>query len=235
MNEIKQPKLRIWYDDKLLASAVEQSFDIDHWHHQDRVIGAAQGRGTTWFIQLAGIQAALRHYRRGGLFGKIVSDHYLFFGWKNSRAYREFQLLAKLADGEANVPKPIAARVVKRTFCYQADLLSEKIPNTDDLVSILEREPLSNILYQSIGKEIRKMHDLQVNHTDLNIHNILVDNNSVVWLIDFDKCGVKEGDSWKESNLSRLKRSFYKEKNKRDICWQESDFEQLLIGYHSEE
>lgn len=79
------------------------------------------------------------------------------------------------------------------------------------------------------------MHDLQVNHTDLNIHNILVDNNSVVWLIDFDKCGVKEGDSWKESNLSRLKRSFYKEKNKRDICWQESDFEQLLIGYHSEE
>lgn len=235
MNEIKQPKLRIWYDDKLLASAVEQSFDIDYWHHQDHVIGAAQGRGTTWFIQLAGIQAALRHYRRGGLFGKIVSDHYLFFGWRNSRAYQEFQLLAKLADGGVNVPKPIAARVVKRTFCYQADLLSEKIPNTDDLVSILEREPLSNILYQSIGKEIRKMHDLQVNHTDLNIHNILVDNNSVVWLIDFDKCGVKEGDSWKESNLSRLKRSFYKEKNKRDICWQESDFEQLLIGYHSEE
>ncbi len=36
--------------------------------------------------------------------------------------------------------------------------------------------------------EVRKMHDAGVNHTDLNIHNILLDTTKRV-IIDFDKCG----------------------------------------------
>ncbi|MBJ6889142.1 lipopolysaccharide kinase InaA family protein, partial [Vibrio cholerae] len=32
-----------------------------------------------------------------------------------------------------------------------------------------------------------------------------------VWIIDFDKCYVQSGHSWKQGNLKRLKRSFEKE------------------------
>lgn len=32
-----------------------------------------------------------------------------------------------------------------------------------------------------------KMHIASVNHTDLNIHNILIDDQGKVWAIDFDK------------------------------------------------
>lgn len=231
MKELKGSKHRIWYDEALLNGPPEKSFDISYWQQNNLVVGSAQGRGTTWFIQLDKLQAALRHYRRGGLFGKIVKDHYWFSGWQNSRSYQEYALLQKLIKAGVNVPKPVAARTIKKNFCYQADLLSEKIENAQDLVSVLQQQTISEQLYHAIGNEIRKMHDAQVNHTDLNIHNILIDNNHKVWLIDFDKCSFQQGNLWKESNLNRLKRSFNKEKSKRNIFWQERDFDALLAGY----
>ena len=92
--------------------------------------------------------------------------------------------------------------------------------------SVLDKET-----YQNIGSEIRKMHDAQVNHTDLNIHNILVDVKGQIWLIDFDKCFQQRGNTWKKSNLERLKRSFIKEQGRREIQWRESDWIELMRGY----
>ncbi|WP_063650691.1 3-deoxy-D-manno-octulosonic acid kinase [Aliivibrio fischeri] len=227
MKTIRNKKQIIWYDDSLLSDSPEQCCDPDYWQQQNKVIGSAQGRGTTWFVALDKMDAALRHYRRGGLFGKIIKDHYIFTGWEKSRSYQEFQLLKTLKEAGVNVPKPIAARATKRTFCYQADLLSEKIPNAQDLVSILQEKPLSKEMYQKIGNEIRKMHAAQVNHTDLNIHNILIDDNDKVWIIDFDKCYQQKGDDWKKGNWDRLKRSFVKEVTKRNIHWSEEEWASL--------
>ncbi|EKM02107.1 3-deoxy-D-manno-octulosonic acid kinase [Vibrio cholerae HC-55B2] len=176
-------------------------------------------------------QGALRHYRRGGLFGKLVADSYGFTGWEKTRSYQEFMLLNHLRDAGVNVPCPIAARVQKHGLLYKADLLSEKVPNARDLVSILQESPISDELYRKIGREIRKMHDAQVNHTDLNIHNILIDDQEKVWIIDFDKCYVQSGHSWKQGNLNRLKRSFDKEVVKRAVKWSELDWQPVVQGY----
>ncbi len=214
----------IWFDEELLAEDPKQCFDADFWQQQGKVTGSATGRGTTWFVDGEKCPAALRHYRRGGLFGKLVKDHYWFSGWQKTRSFQELQLLNTLIQAGVNVPKPIAARAVKRTFCYQADLLSERIANARDLVSILQERALPTEMYKKIGQEIRKMHDAQVNHTDLNIHNILIDDQDNVWIIDFDKCFQQDGDSWKQGNLERLKRSFEKEVGKRNINWKLVDF-----------
>ena len=37
-------------------------------------------------------------WRRGGLFGKLVNDHYWFSGWDNTRSAQEFQLLLALIE-----------------------------------------------------------------------------------------------------------------------------------------
>ncbi len=227
MKIIKNNKQTIWYDDSILSESPEQCCDPEYWQQQNKVIGSAQGRGTTWFVALDKMDAALRHYRRGGLFGKLVKDHYLFTGWEKTRSYQEFQLLNTLIEAGVNVPKPIAAKAVKRTFCYQADLLSQRISNAKDLVSILQEKPLPKETYQKIGNEIRKMHAAQVNHTDLNIHNILIDDNDKVWIIDFDKCYQQKDDDWKKSNWDRLKRSFIKEVGKRNIHWNEEEWTNL--------
>ncbi|MEL7325587.1 MAG: 3-deoxy-D-manno-octulosonic acid kinase [Pseudomonadota bacterium] len=228
----QQGNSMVWFDDEIITDPSQALFDAQYWQEQDKVVGSATGRGTTWFVQLENMQAALRHYRRGGLFGKIVKDHYWFTGWEQTRSLQEFNLLRVLIESGVNVPRPIAARAVKTGLTYRADLLSERIPNAKDLVSILQDNLLPEAMYQKVGQEIAKMHNENVNHTDLNIHNLLIDNNENVWIIDFDKCLVEHSTGWQSANISRLKRSFLKEQDKRQIKWQETDFEALLDGYN---
>ncbi|MCC4863531.1 3-deoxy-D-manno-octulosonic acid kinase [Vibrio splendidus] len=235
METISTKNQTIWYDPELLTQVPEddiaQIFEAEYWRKREAISGSAQGRGTTWFIQLDGIQAALRHYRRGGLFGKLVEDQYRFSDWESTRCAMELNVLNILANAGVNVPKPIAARAIKSGLLYRADLMSERISNAKDLVDVLVVHPIDADIYHKIGQEIRKMHDAGINHTDLNIHNILLDDSQNVWIIDFDKCGQQAGDDWKEGNLNRLKRSFLKEVNKRQVQWQESDWGYLNDGY----
>lgn len=223
----------IWYDPQWLADPAVPVFDPVYWHQQQRVLGQASGRGTTWFITSDAGEAALRHYRRGGLFGKLVRDCYWFSGWDNTRSQQEFALLQRLRAAGVNVPKPLAARAVKRGLCYRADLITAKIPAARDLADLLQQGPLDAEEYRCIGAEIARLHRAQVNHTDLNIHNILLDTDGRVWLIDFDKCHAQSGNGWQQSNLDRLRRSFRKEVKKRAIHWQEQDFAALLAGYNA--
>ena len=228
----------IWYDETLIADVTEPVFDPEYWCVKNKVIGSAQGRGTTWFVQINTLPAALRHYRRGGLFGKIIKDYYWFTKWQKTRSCEEFQLLQYLVDAGVNVPKPIAARAVKRFLCYQADILTQKIEGAQDLVAILRKTKLDANTYQLIGQQIKRLHNADVNHTDLNIHNILLDKNNKVWIIDFDKCHLEPSSAqydstWKKSNLNRLLRSFQKELNKCSINWQQnSDWVAFESGYN---
>ncbi|MYM60781.1 3-deoxy-D-manno-octulosonic acid kinase [Vibrio sp. OCN044] len=223
----------IWYDPVLLVEDPADVFEHNFWKVNNNIIGKAQGRGTTWFIQTRSVQAALRHYRRGGLVGKLIEDSYWFSGWEKTRSYQEYVLLTSLNKAGVHVPKPLAARAIRKGLIYKADLLTEKIPNAQDLVSILTEGSLATSMYHKIGREIGKMHHAQVNHTDLNIHNILIDDNDKVWLIDFDKCFQQTGDSWKQGNLDRLKRSFEKEVARHQIHWHDAELKVLLEGYQS--
>lgn len=221
----------ILYDNEILFEEPDECFDIRYLKNNGRICGSAVGRGTTWFIRLKSMDAALRHYWRGGVIGKIVKDRYLFFGLGRTRSYREFYLLKAMSEAGVQVPKPIAARVVQKGLFYKADLISERVSNAKDLVSILKYEPLSDDIYSKIGREIRKMHDAQVNHTDLNIHNILIDEQKNVWIIDFDKCNRKLGNYWKKKNIDRLKRSFEKELVKQNIKWSINDYTKIITSY----
>ncbi|USD41272.1 3-deoxy-D-manno-octulosonic acid kinase [Vibrio sp. SCSIO 43135] len=221
-----------WYNPALLIEEVESAFSVDFWKRREAVIGSAQGRGTTWFIRGGLIPIALRHYYRGGLLGRIFTDKYLFWGLANSRPYKELKTLEILSKAGVNVPRPIAAKITVATFTYRADILVELIKDAKDLVSVLKSESLSPEILYRIGQEIRKMHDTQVNHRDLNIHNILIDKNKKVWLIDFDKCGQQRGNKWKKGNLSRLLRSFKKEQTLGNINALHYDFNVIMQGYN---
>ncbi|MDD1782054.1 3-deoxy-D-manno-octulosonic acid kinase [Enterovibrio sp. ZSDZ35] len=231
MEQLADNNTRIWFDETLLKEDASHCFDVEFWQQKNAVLGSATGRGTTWFVQTQTVPAALRHYRRGGLFGKLVADSYLFTGWENTRAAQEFNLLHYIKEQGIAVPRPLAARAIRDGMTYRADLLVEKVDGAKDLVDILMQSPLSAEKYQEIGALVKKLHDAGVCHTDLNIHNILLDDKGEFWLIDFDNCGRRKGDSWKAANLSRLLRSFRKELGKRAINWQESDWTELLKGY----
>lgn len=231
MEQLIEGNSRIWFDGSLLKENATDCFNIEYWKKMKAVTGFATGRGKTWFVQTTTLPAALRHYFRGGFISKALKDSYFFTGWENTRSWQEFTLLLYLREKGLAVPRPIAARAIKRGCCYQADLLVEKIDNAKDLVKVLTDEALTPLQYRAVGQLIRQLHDTGVCHSDLNIHNILLDEQGKYWLIDFDKCGLKKGNSWKKDNLNRLLRSFQKEKLKCGISWQQSDWRELLRGY----
>ncbi len=203
-------------------------FEIDFWRNKNAVIGSSVGRNITWFIRYTQHDEwVLRHYYRGGLVAKFLSDSYFFSSIENTRCYQELNLLETMYQQNLPVPKPIAARVTKRSLCYQADIIIEKIPNAQDLANKLKNHEINQINWQTIGKCIALFHHSGINHSDLNAHNILIDDNNKVWLVDFDKCEkLKPNEDWQEANLVRLKRSFEKEVklhsgfHYNQQCWQ---------------
>ena len=210
-------------------------FSVEFWRMHNKITGNARGRGITWFIQLESNQAALRHYYRGGLIGKLFSDCYLFSSWESTRPYRELTLLHYLKQKGVRVPTPIAAQARREHCFYRADILTEKVPDAQNLISFLRKGTLGgHNVCRKVGKEIRKMHDAQVNHADLNLNNILVDDQDQIWIIDFDGCSVSVGEEFKTANLARLQRSFKKGKEKQKIHW-ESDYFNLISKSYRED
>lgn len=215
---------------------VKQLLDCNDFAQSDRLLGSSTGRGITWLLNThaeLGVNSVRRHYYRGGFFGKLVKDRYLFTGVEHSRANKEFALLTQLHQWGLPVPRPIACKLTRQFGLYQADILLEKIEQTQDLSQFLQTQRLCATQYQQLGKLIRQLHNHQVHHSDLNIHNILIDNKGKFWLIDFDKCQCQQGEQWKSHNLARLLRSFHKEQGRLGILFEEQDWQALLAGYHS--
>jgi len=208
-------------------------FTSQYWRTQNAITGQATGRGTTYFFQHNKNEYVLRHYHRGGLIGKILSDQYLYTGCEQSRAWQEFKLLQHMQTLNLACPTPIAVMLNISGLYYQADIISAKVPNAQDLHHILLEKSLTTDIWRKIGQTIAKFHNHQIYHHDLNIHNIMLDAKYRAWLIDFDKCGIKQGNKWKKSNMARLKRSFEKEKRICNIHWQKADWQTLLTAYYS--
>jgi 3-deoxy-D-manno-octulosonic acid kinase len=238
MSDFQQTTLdnkNILFDPIIFPSPGSEMFDGAYWKAQNSLTGSAIGRGTTYFFRYNDREFVLRHYRRGGLIGKLLQDQYLYTGLQNTRAWQEFQLLATMRGLGLPAPRPAAACVVNNgRGHYRADLISEKIPDATDLHQLLLKAPLDKLTWHNVGKTIGKFHQHQVFHHDLNIHNIMLDSRQKVWLIDFDKCRLKAGDKWKSANIERLKRSMQKERALHSqYNVDESSIQSLLEGYVS--
>ncbi|MGS2719511.1 3-deoxy-D-manno-octulosonic acid kinase [Paraglaciecola aestuariivivens] len=234
MPNIQQKTLNqqaILFDAEFFHQPSAELFEPGYWQAKQAIIGQAVGRGTTYFIKEKGIELVLRHYRRGGLIGKILSRSYFYTGLSRTRAWQEFALLQHLQSLNLPAPTPVAANVKYQGLVYQADLICARIPNAQDLFQRLRQYKLEKQLWQTIGQTIAQFHNHQIYHHDLNIHNIMLDNQDQTWLIDFDKCKVKRGHHWKQQNILRLKRSFEKELGLHNIHWDQQDWLSLISAY----
>lgn len=231
----------IWYDPELIDAATDEIFSADYWRERNQISGQASGRSTAWFID-TGNDAdhekwLLRHYYRGGLVGKFNRDRFAREPVAKTRGMAEFSLLLKLRELQLPVPKPIAARYERAPWWgYRADILVEVIPNAQDLFHILSERSILSGTWADVGAAIKRLHSFGVYHSDLNCHNLMLDADNKVWIVDFDKCGFREAGEWQQANLDRLRRSLRKERDKAkeqgsSFHWHESDWQALLDGY----
>lgn len=229
--QISSGKAQILYDADCPVQADAGFFEPDHWRARNALTGTATGRGTTFFVRDGDNEWVVRHYRRGGLIAKLISDRYLWSGIAATRAWREWHLLAGLYNDGFPVPQPIAARVIRAGLFYRADIVTRRLDATP-LSERLCHGRMSSSGWNAVGMTLRRFHDAGVWHADLNAHNILLDGERV-FLIDFDRGRrgkLSSHQAW--GNLSRLRRSLDKlNLLHREFCFDEEDWKALMRGY----
>lgn len=168
----------------------------------------------------------VRRCFRGGLVTKLTRD--LFFRTSRRddgfRSFNELVVLKKLRDQGCLVPLPIAAGVEELFggFFYRCFLVTEFVENAKNLLDLLKNDQtyasqeithLENLCFKS-GQEAHRSLLNGVFHVDLHPGNVLVVGESIIYLLDFDKCRIlKEGHSkepFKNKLASRWRRALIK-------------------------
>ena len=233
---VKASDAHILYDANAARYALNDWFEPEALAKRGWLTGhATGGRGRVQFFSYRGSNYVLRHYHRGGKAAMLLDDRYLWTGLPHTRAWREWELLAKLVELNLPAPRPFAARVIKRGLFYRADLVTERIANTSSLAARLATGALPATTWCEIGRVIARFHAAGVWHADLNAHNVLLSSDGAATLIDFDRaCFRPQSARWQEANLARLLRSLRKltRLNPR-LRFSESDFALVREGYGS--
>lgn len=202
----KQDKQWIWSRAEL-PPLVAADFDLAAWQSRGGAEPAA-GRGSACRIQRQGAEWFLRHYRRGGLVGKLLHDQYLWRGLANTRVVREIVVTDALYRQGFAVPRVMGGRLLKSGCIYRADLITEALPCKSSMADALAT--LTTAQWAAIGACIAKFHQQGLWHADLNAHNIQLADEQV-WLIDFDRAEFRDpSPAWQQQNLQRLWRSVCK-------------------------
>lgn len=223
----------ILHDAALAPAPGPEFFDAAHWRSRDAVVDEARGRGAVCVFRCSGRLFVLRHYHRGGWVANLSRDRYWWAGLDNTRAWREFRLLADLYGLGLPVPRPVAARVLRRRLRYSADLVTAYIPDTMPLADRLARDSLPAETWRGIGEVVSRFHAHGVYHADLNARNILLGPAGAVYLVDFDKGHRADPDPrLMLGNLERLQRSLHKLlRGEPNLHFRSVDWSELLSGY----
>lgn len=163
----------------------------------------ASGRGGARRIVLRGGKVVfLRRYLRGGLMRFLVRDLYLL---RPPRPLRE--LLATEAARAAGCRVPIvhAIAIEDRGPCYRGWIVTSAIDGARSYIDVFAEGDAAarGALLAAAGNAIRELHDAGVYHPDLNGHNLLIDADGQVAIIDFDRAVVAAPGNFRLGEIGR--------------------------------
>jgi 3-deoxy-D-manno-octulosonic acid kinase len=188
----------------------------------DSVLG---GRGSICMTDVEGIgPIAIKHYFRGGIIRFLIKQRYLKLG--KVRSQIEYEILKKVRHIGIAAPEPIAYAISGFPF-YKAWLVTRKIQTRQSLadLSISDLKHACMVM-ENVIEQVSLLIKNKILHVDLHPGNVVVDNNSKAYLVDFDKARIFSGTRQKLINryLSRWKRAVVKH-NLPDMLWKMMDRE----------
>jgi 3-deoxy-D-manno-octulosonic acid kinase len=224
----------IVYDDIRVSQMTVDLFQLQNWANAEIVPGYSGGRGTTLFVSHEGQDWALRHYHRGGVVGRFLRDQFIWLGELRTRPFLEWDLLAEVQKDGLPAPAPVAARYVRTGAWYTADLITLRLPGVIPFSNRLQQGPVSPEVWQKVGRCIGRFHVAGYFHADLSTHNLQIDSEDNVFLLDFDRGAKLTEGSWRERNLARLLRSCHKISEDGSVSFGQTDWAELMQGYKTE-
>jgi Lipopolysaccharide kinase (Kdo/WaaP) family len=169
------------------------------------------GRGGVIHRQLEGVgEVVLKHYLRGGVFGRLIRSHYIC--WGKTRSQAEFEMLQWLATQGIRVPEPLAY-VSEGALWYQAWLLMREIPKHQTVAELSQLDDARLCaLFPRVIAQCQRLIALNVFHVDLHPGNVVIDAHDEVYLLDFDKAVRFRGDrkALRDHYLCRWRRAVMK-------------------------
>lgn len=200
----------IVFDPTLLRQAEPAMFAPEFYGANAQRVGGQGGRGAAWFVRGEFGDGVLRHYRRGGRMAWVSEDKYLWRGRSQVRSLREFALLREMRAAGLPVPTPLAASYRRAGASYRADLLMQRLADVESFLELV-RSRQTKAPWRHVGATIARFHRLGLHHADLNAHNLLIDSQNTVFVIDWDKARIEPAPgAWCDRVLDRLQRSLRK-------------------------
>ena len=237
MNQAKTNQLGncfVLYNPAVTQDIRLEQFTPDYWLSMHKVTQTERGRGASWFVDADDQEWVLRHYRRGGMVARFIEEHYIWTGLENTRAWKEWKLLAELHQSGFPVPLPVAARVCRHGIVYKADIITQRIPDALSLAQRLSGGSYDDRCWKTMGEVIARFHTAGIYHADLNAHNIMLDKAGQVFLIDFDRGERRPAGAWQKANLERLHHSLTKLKRYyKEFYFAENNWQELLASYQT--
>ncbi len=215
----------------------QRDFELSYWHTKNNSEALTGGRGASQKITIQRQFYVLRHYLRGGLIARFLRDQYLWTGLKNSRPYQEQQVTQHAFQKLLPVPEVVAFCVQKNGLFYRASIISRFINNSGTLAGWLFDSTLADQQWFELGGVIKRLHQADIFHADLNANNILIDDNGQFSIIDFDKAKIVSPlGTAADNNIQRLLRSLKKiqtSRHKQGLAFNFSltQWQQLIEGY----
>ena len=197
--------------DSIAHQFTAEDFDLSYRQSENYSVALSGGRGASQKILIDGQFYVLRHYLRGGLIARLLHDQYFWTGLHKTRPFLEQKAIEQALHHKLPVPEVVAFNVQKQGLFYRATIISRYINNQGTLASFLYDNELSDKLWFEIGKLIKRLHQANIFHADLNANNILINEAGEFYIIDFDKAEIISSMvASAEKNVQRLLRSLLK-------------------------
>jgi 3-deoxy-D-manno-octulosonic acid kinase len=174
----------------------------------DTVLGGRDSIGHHRIEELGPV--VIKHYKRGGLIGRLVRRNYIRLG--KSRSRLEFELLRKARKLGINVPEPLVC-ASRGWLIYRAWLVTVEIESALPLARLSsEDEKRARRVMPAAIEQISRLIENRIIHVDLHPGNVLVDGRDRIFLLDFDKGKFHRGDKNKlrDRYLKRWQRAVSK-------------------------
>jgi len=230
----KSARCYILQDENATEKLERQHFDADYWQDKPGFSIVDGGRGGSIKAIMNDQPVILRQYLRGGMIANLTKDKYIWLGKTRSRPWREWRLLRDAAAAGLPVAKPLGACVWKSGLFYRAAIMTVYLQGTQTLADYLAHSVLDHEHWHQLGLLIRDLQRKGFRHADLNANNLLIDQNSKFYVIDFDKGRrMNKLDNWQWSALYRLQRSLVKIDRQISLHYRDDDWQALMDGYQS--